>query len=262
MDKKTAYLRRIGVKGTVAPTVENLFTLQRMHLFHVPYEDLDIWRGRAGTLAYDELFDKIVLRHRGGYCFELNGLFGWLLREVGFDVVEHLGRWLMGEPLDIPARRHRVLRVKIGGSIYIADVGVGQRAPLTPLELVFDKIQTREGVDYRIVQHERLGTVVEGSQNGAWTRLYSFDDAPQEPIDFNYVHYYCVNHPASFFRNNLLVHLPVANGRKSICSAQDPETGELVPLLAVSGKKGTARTFLRTQASFAEALKRHFGIVE
>lgn len=261
MDKVTTYLKRIGVKARPQPTAKALCGLQRQHLLHVPYEDLDIWYGRAGSLAYDELFDKIVLRHRGGYCFELNGLFGWLLRELGYDTVEHFGRWLMGESLEVPARRHRVIRVPLGDTAYIADVGVGQRAPLTPLELVHDKVQNREGIDYRIVRHDRLGNVVEVRMGDAWTRMYSFDDAAQEPIDFNYVHYYCVNHPASFFRNNLLVHLPTPTGRKSIGSAPDPETGESVPVLSLGGVKGTTKTYLRTSDSFTAALKRHFGIV-
>lgn len=260
-DRILTYLKRIGLKNRPAPTVKNLFILQRQHLLHVPYEDIDIWRGQAGALSFDELFDKIVLRRRGGYCFELNGLFGWLLRELGYETEEHFGRWLMGESLEIPARRHRIVRVKINGTAYVADVGVGQRAPLTPLELVQDRIQTREGVDYRIVRHGRLGNVVEVCVGGAWSRMYSFDDAVQEPIDFNYVHYYCANHPASFFRNNLLVHLPTLTGRKSIGSFPDPETGESVPVLSIGGAKGTTRTFLRTPASFASALRRHFGII-
>jgi len=260
--KVRAYLKRIGLGSVPKPTKANLFVLQKAHMTHVPYESLEIGRGTAGSLAYEDLYEKMVVRGRGGYCFELNGLFGWLLKELGYETVEHFGRWLMDEPLEIPARRHRVIRVTLGKSQYIADVGVGQRAPLEPLELVHGKVQVCEGVPYRIVAHEKLGHVVEAQLDGVWKRVYSFDDAPQEPIDFNYVHYYCVNHPASFFRNNLLVHLPTPTGRKSIGSVADPETGESVPVLSVGGAKGTTKTFLRTPAAFAAALKQHFGIVE
>lgn len=261
-EKVEKYLARIGINVVPAPTLENLAMLQKAHLTHVPYEDIDIWRGKAGTLAYDELFDKIVNRGRGGYCFELNGLFGWLLKELGYNTVEHFGRWLMGEALEVPGRRHRVIRVKLDGADYIADVGVGQRAPFAPLELVHDKVQNRECVDYRIVAHERLGHVVEVLKDGVWMRFYSFDDAAQEPIDFNYVHYYCVNHPRSFFRSNLLVHIPTNDGRHSIGFAPDPETGELQPLLSVSDKNGTRQKYLRTPTEFAVSLKEYFGIVE
>lgn len=257
-----AYLKRIGVKGRPAPTVKNLFMLQKAHMLHIPYEDLEIWRGKAGSLAIAEVFEKIVVKGRGGYCFELNGLFAWLLKQLGYTVVEHFGRWLMGESLAIPARRHRVIRVMFPKATYIADVGVGQRAPLEPLELD-GEAQLCEGLRYRIVPDARLGHVQEVALKGVWTRVYSFDDAAQEPIDFNYVHWYCVNHPQSFFHANLLVHMPTLEGRRSIGSAQDPETGETVPLLSVSGKDGkTTRTYLRTPAALAAALKKHFGIVE
>ena len=258
-----AYLKRIGYRGKVAPTVETLVRLHRCHIMNVPYESLDIWRGKADDLAYETVYDKIVTRGRGGYCFELNGLFAWLLRELGFEVEEYFGRWLMGEQLAVPARRHRVIRVSVGKRAFIADVGVGQRAPLEPLELVYDKVQRCEGVDYRIVRDERQGAVQEALLNGVWTRVYSFDFAPQEPIDFSYVHYFCVNAPSSFFRGNLLVYLPTANGRKSIRSVQDPETGMPVQMLAVTRPDGrTVTTYLRSERALAAALKAEFGIKE
>lgn len=257
------YLARIGFRGKATVSAETLTKLQRCHMLSVPYESLDIWRGKAEPLAYETLYDKIVKRGRGGYCFELNGLYGWLLRELGFMTVEYFGRWLMGEPLTVPARRHRVIKVTIGKKEYITDVGVGQRAPLKPLEFVYDKIQNCEGIDHRIVLDERLGSVVEACLNGVWTKVYSFDLAPQEPIDFTYVHFFCVNSPDSFFRGNLLVYLPTENGRKSIRSVQDPETGSIVQMLAVTGKSGkTENTYLRSERALAEALETHFGIKE
>ena len=258
-----AYLRRIGFRGKVTKTAETLFKLQRCHLTSVPYESLDIWRGRAEPLTYEAMYDKIVNRRRGGYCFELNGLFAWLLRQLGFEVEEYFGRWLMDETLEIPARRHRVIKVTIGKRAFIADVGVGQRAPLEPLELVPDKVLRSEGVDWRISRSDRLGFVQEAFLNGVWTKVYSFDCAPQEPIDFTYVHYFCVNAPSSFFRGNLIVYLPTANGRKSIRTVSDPESGMPVQMLAVSGKDGkTLRTYLRSERALAAALERHFGIKE
>lgn len=257
------YLKRIGFNGRVARTAETLAELQRCHLMSVPYESTDIWRGKAGPLTYEAMYDKVVRRKRGGYCFELNGMFGWLLRELGFRTEEYFGRWLMGESLEIPARRHRVIKVTIGKRAFIADVGVGQRAPLTPLEFVCGKIQRREGVDYRIVRDRRLGFVQQARLKGVWTKVYSFDLAPQEPIDFMYGHYFCANSPESFFRSNLIVHLPTAFGRKSIGSVRDPKTGQMSLRLAVSGADGkTVATELRTDRALRKALAEHFGIRE
>ena len=257
------YLKRIGFRGRIARTAETLAELQRCHMMSVPYESVDIWRGKADPLTYEAMYDKIVRRRRGGYCFELNGMFGWLLRELGFKTEEYFGRWLMDESTEIPARRHRIIKVAIGKRTFIADVGVGQRAPLTPLEFICGKIQRREGVDYRFVRDRRLGFVQEARLKGVWTKVYSFDLAPQEPIDFMYVHYFCVNSPDSFFRGNLIVHIPTENGRKSIRSVRNSKTGRMFLRLAVSGADGkTVMTELRTDRALRKSLAEHFGIRE
>src|SRR5215211_1320238 len=85
MDLHT-YLQRINYHGQQAPTAATLRDLHRAHLLAVPFENLDIHLGRPILLDQDALFDKIVRRRRGGFCYELNGLFALLLRELGFDV--------------------------------------------------------------------------------------------------------------------------------------------------------------------------------
>ena len=139
------YLDRIGFKGMPKVDVETLYELQRQHVKSVPYENLEIMAGKELTLDIPSVYKKIVQRHRGGYCFELNGLFGWMLRQLGFSVTEHYGRWLRGEPIQYPTRRHRVLRVKLNGLQYICDVGVGMTAPREPLVLKFNEVQTSVG---------------------------------------------------------------------------------------------------------------------
>src|SRR6266540_1131840 len=81
-----AYLCRIHYRGGLAPTAAILRELHRAHLLTVPFENLDIHLGRPILLDQEALFDKIVTRRRGGFCYELNGLFALLLRELGFDV--------------------------------------------------------------------------------------------------------------------------------------------------------------------------------
>ena len=82
----SAYLRRISYRGERAPTAATLEELHRAHLLAVPFENLDIHLGRPIVLEPDPLFDKIVTRRRGGFCYELNGLFVLLLRDLGFEV--------------------------------------------------------------------------------------------------------------------------------------------------------------------------------
>ena len=257
------YLARIEYAGPRTPDAATLAALQRAHLLHVPYENLDLYERRETTLATEELYDKIVDRHRGGYCFELNGLFAWLLRQLGFTVTEHFGRWLAGELLPVPKRRHRVLRVAIGDETWIADVGVGRRAPLAPLRLQHGLLQPQDGLAWRIIHDPHLGHVVQQqAPNGDFTNFYSFDDAPQENLDFTYAHYYYAHAPGSIFLQKLILHLPTADGRNSLATEPDPETGLPTPCLHISqeGAPSVAR-FLHTPAQLDEALRDYFGIV-
>src|SRR5258706_15925794 len=81
-----ASLARLGCSGPLGPTAETLAALHRAHLYSVPFENLDIGLGRPLSLALPALFDKIVTRRRGGFCYELNGLFAWLLTRLGYRV--------------------------------------------------------------------------------------------------------------------------------------------------------------------------------
>ena len=82
-----AYLERINYHGPLAPTAETLRELQVAHLLAVPFENLSIHAKEPIVLEDQALFTKIVERKRGGFCYEANGLFAALLRELGFDVV-------------------------------------------------------------------------------------------------------------------------------------------------------------------------------
>ena len=261
-----AYLARIGYRGGREPNAANLAALVKAHRHAVPYETLDLWRGRHTSLATEAIYDKIVTRGRGGYCFELNGLFAWLLRELGYSVREYFGRWLMNEELAVPKRRHRVVCVALEGRAnQIADVGIGMPLVMEPLGLVFDVPQTRGTQLYRVVRDAVLGAVVEiRRRDGAWTRVFSFDTAPQLPIDFAYAHWWCETHPSSDFRRKLWVFRPCADGAmKSIATEPDPEGGEPVPTYMFTPPKGEpVKTFLRTEAALAAALEHEFGIRE
>ena len=129
-EKILKYFERIGLEYDENAELngEYLRKLQLAHVTAVPYENIDILRGTPLKLDDDSLFDKVVLRRRGGYCFELNGILAWLLRALGFGVTEYMGRFLRGE-VGVPMRRHRVLKVEAADGVYMCDVGVGAKAP-------------------------------------------------------------------------------------------------------------------------------------
>ena len=85
------YLARIDYQGPIGPDRESLSIIHRKHLLSIPYENLDVQRGRPLDLDIERIFDKIVHRGRGGWCYEMNGLLGWALSEIGFDVMRMAG---------------------------------------------------------------------------------------------------------------------------------------------------------------------------
>jgi N-hydroxyarylamine O-acetyltransferase len=137
VDDIAGYLRRIGWTGPVRPDAATLAGLHRAHLAAVPYENLDIQLGRPLSLDPAALHDKIVRRRRGGYCFELNGSFGLLLRALGF-----AARWAWAATVAREGERpgaerwgnHLVLLVAVDGTEWLVDVGFGDGF-LEPLPL-------------------------------------------------------------------------------------------------------------------------------
>ncbi|HEX3054072.1 MAG TPA: arylamine N-acetyltransferase [Aggregatilineaceae bacterium] len=119
-----AYLDRIGYQGSHLPTKQVLFDMHRAHLRAITYENLDIHLGRTLTLDIPHIFDKIVTQHRGGWCYEMNGLFAWALSELGF-AVTLLASAVNREKLsDKAERNHLILRVQLERP-YLVDVGFG-----------------------------------------------------------------------------------------------------------------------------------------
>ena len=268
MDVKS-YLDRIGYGGGLEPNAANLAALVRAHRLAVPFETLDLWRRRRTTLRLEALYDKIVTRRRGGYCFELNGLFAWLLRELGYDVREYFGRWILGEDATrVPMRRHRVICVAIaGGPDQLVDVGIGLPFLLSPLDFAFDVPQVRDGATYRVIRVPERESAVEVLTGADWMRLFTFDTAPQLPDDFEYAHWWCQTHPDSSFLSGLWVYRPLAEGGAvSISWEEDPErpgTGEkALVLVRFDACWGATKTVLRDGAALEEALAAEFGIVE
>ena len=122
-----AYLERIGVDGQPPPDRDSLDALMRAHVRTIPFENLDVQLGRRLTTAPEDAFEKIVGRGRGGWCYEQNGLFGWALGELGFEVVRMAGAVRDDLTNDAALNNHLVLAVRCpeDASAWLVDVGFG-----------------------------------------------------------------------------------------------------------------------------------------
>lgn len=122
-----SYLKRIAYDGDIAPSLSVLGGLLAHHVQSVPFENLDVQLGARLTTDPAAAYKKIVVNSRGGWCYEQNGLFGWALSEIGFDVTRVAAAVMRIERGDVAYANHLCLLVKPGDSdqTYLVDVGFG-----------------------------------------------------------------------------------------------------------------------------------------
>jgi arylamine N-acetyltransferase len=130
-----AYLDRIRFDGTARPDFATLRALHRAHQYAIPFENLDVQLRRPVVLDTAPNYDKIVRRHRGGWCYEMNCVMGWALREIGFDVMRMSAGVMREKSGDIQLGNHLCLLVRVEQP-YLVDVGFGgSLTEPTPLEV-------------------------------------------------------------------------------------------------------------------------------
>ena len=200
-----AYKKRIGLEGVeLEADKESLDRIVRSHLHNVAFENLDSWgRGLCPELGIEALFEKIVLRHRGGWCFELNSLFNAFLRSLGFEtymVVSHV----MAGSTELRPPAHCSVIVLLDGEKYFCDVGYGSSVPKGAVNMNgkadFGFSIRREGVYTQLF-------------NEAAQRLeIQFKDIPASPVEFVPLNFYISQIPSSPFRNGLHLNLRLPDG--------------------------------------------------
>lgn len=249
MFDRDAYLARIKYEGPLIPSVETLRDLHRAHVMTVPFENLDIHLGRSISLDPADLFRKIVVERRGGYCFELNGLFALLLEELSFGVTRLAARVSSGAE-GVRPRSHQLLMLKMGESAWIVDVGFGGQGLLEPLRLAIGQ-EARQGRErFRLVTGERGEYLLQGERDGAWTDLYSFGLDPCLPVDYLFANYYHSHSPDSLFMQQRICTMPTPEGRASLIDN----------VLKVRGLGGTQELQITSDEERKRLLREHFGL--
>lgn len=204
-----AYLARIGYDGPRTPTAEMLCVLQERHLLAVPFENLDIHWKQPIVVDVERFLDKIVRQRRGGFCYELNGAFAWLLRKIGFDVQYLSGRVPTAEGGLGPAFDHMALLVTVEGERWLADVGFGEFA-LHPLSL-----DGGDNGEFEIVQGDDEWEV---RRNGQLE--YRFTLEPHELHEFAPMCDYQQFDPRSHFTKRRICSIATAEGRITLADAR------------------------------------------
>jgi N-hydroxyarylamine O-acetyltransferase len=243
-----AYLERIHFTGSVRPTEDLLIEIQRAQLHTIPFENFDILLERGISLEPAAICKKLVNRKRGGYCFELNGLFRMALQAFGFEARALLARvHLAGTP---GGRGHQIALVTIGGRQWIADVGFGNPGLRIPIPLELDRPFPQGGRQVRLTAAGHVGTMLQARVDGQWQNLYSFEMGHVFPADILYGNHYASTHPNSLFTSARIAALAIEGGVITLMNTTLKRT--------VAGNEQVQT--LVEGPDYLEALQTHFNI--
>jgi arylamine N-acetyltransferase len=254
-----AYLNRIGHVGPVDPTLETLHALVAGHGRTIPFENLDPLLGvPVDDLSAPVLADKLVDRRRGGYCYEHNGLMGYVLEALGYGVERLAGRvvWMAAPDAPLPAMTHNVLSVTVPGEDgpFLVDVGFGGQTLTSPIRLVAGPVQQTRHEPYQIVDAGRDDSagelILQAQVRGEWQPLYAFGTRPQPRIDLEVGSWYVSTHPASVFVVGLSAALVTDDARYNLRGRN----------LAIHRADGTEKIRLESATEVLDQLGERFGI--
>lgn len=175
------YLERIGVSGRITPSLDALAKLQLRHLQTVPFENFDILAKRSITCTQDHFLEKVVTRHRGGFCYELNGAFSWLLRELGFDITVVSARVKRDAGRFGPEFDHFTIIAHLEED-YLVDVGFGNFTTL-PVPMSGRVVSDVLG-EYRVAENPEGPLAFEMKAGDEWKPDYVFSTVEREIPEF------------------------------------------------------------------------------
>lgn len=261
------YLDRINVASQVdddslRPSLRALQRLHEAHMLAVPFENLSIHYGQPIILETATLYDKIVQRRRGGFCYELNGLFAWLLRQLGFEVTMLSAEVARPDGTFNPPYDHLALLARqVDGADWLADVGFGDsfRQPLR-----FQAEVEQDGADgrvYRLRESQRRGDetdeqprfpywIVEQRGDAQWQPIYRFTLQPHELADFEERCHYQQTSPDSHFTQRRICSLALSQGRITL--------SDLRLITTIEGKR--EERDLPSEGEYRNTLAQRFGI--
>jgi len=247
---KQRYLQHIGFAGIPQADLLTLQQLHRCHMLSVPFENLSIIYRQGIHLEEPALFNKIVERNRGGFCYELNRLFAALLKDIGFNVQFISGEirardGSFGAPFD-----HMALKVELDQP-YLVDVGFGDSF-LTPLKITTTEQQPQTSGTFHLEQEGEVYYLERrnGDNRSHAKTLYRFTLQAREPSEFDGMCHYHSTSPQSHFTQRLVCSRPTENGRVTLSENK----------LIITEDHQRHESTLHSEDERRAALMRYFGI--
>jgi N-hydroxyarylamine O-acetyltransferase len=243
------YFERIGLAGCDSDT-EGLRAVQSAQMRSITFENIVTFLGDVPDIAPEAIFRKLVVDDRGGYCFELNSLFGAALDAIGFKASRVLARVRNGAVRG-GARTHLAWVVTIAGEEWLADTGFGGPGAAAPLLMGTAQAQQTPSGRYRLREDEIAGeNVVERETANGWFALYGFDRAPVADADIDAANFLCARWEKAPFPSNFMASRHTADGRVNILNRT----------LRVERAGETSSQKLGTQAELYDVLAGEFGL--
>ncbi|QKV18888.1 arylamine N-acetyltransferase family protein [Oricola thermophila] len=209
------YFERIGLDGCAA-TLRGLEELQSAQMRAIAFENIDPLLGRVPDVSLAGIRDKLVAGGRGGYCFELNTLFGAALQACGFRADRVLARVRNGAPRG-GQRSHLAWIVTVGGEEWLADTGFGGAGASVPLRVAARAVQEAPTGRYRFVEDDGAGELVlERETPEGWYALFGFDRVPVSDVDVEAANFLCARWERAPFPSNLMLSRHHERGRVSL----------------------------------------------
>jgi N-hydroxyarylamine O-acetyltransferase len=207
------YLTRIGISAQLPASDATLHLIHQNHIHHIPFENIDIRYRKQFTIDRNAVYQKVVKERRGGFCYELNSLFCWLLRELGFAAKIISARIVNTDGSLGPEFDHMCVHVKTTRS-YLADVGYGDLF-ITPLEIK-DGIQTDGRSYFQVNPHEKGFCLMMSHDGKDFEKKYVFslDEAALE--NFEAICIEKQTHLNSYFVKNTICTKATESGRVTI----------------------------------------------
>lgn len=221
----------------------------RLHNFNIPFENLDIIAGIYHPLSADNWIPRILHNNRGGYCFELNGLFAHLLTTIGFKPVLHNARILFGSNA-VFARGHQLMTLQLEQQTWLLDVGY-RYGIINPIPLVHNIEITQYSEVFRLTQLDSGEWLLQKKIAGDWVNLYSFYTTPCEQVDFSPMHYSNAHNSDSIFTQHRIVTRKTPEGTLSLI--------DNILIRYESDRKTSSP--VQSEQDYQETLEAHFGIV-
>ncbi|HTE16181.1 MAG TPA: arylamine N-acetyltransferase [Burkholderiales bacterium] len=209
------YFNRIQYSGTPKVDLETLRDLHLLHLQHIPYENINVFCHQAVNLDPETLTQKMLLRQRGGYCFEQNGLFLMALTELGFKCHANMARVHRNRPQP-GGRTHQINLVELEGQIWLCDVGFGGSGFRHPLMMQSNVEVEQLGEIYRLHKDDVHGFYLQKKIEQEWYPLYTFKIEPALPIDMEMANFYTSNSSQHIFRDAIIGTKMTSQGRVTL----------------------------------------------